>query len=89
MRLYVQVHCDRGLLQIRAATGPTISSNDFRPGVTLELDGAPWRVMGRQTILELYRIVLIELCVLINKYMVVLLPGGHVPELAALRIGPG
>eukprot|EP00884_Botryococcus_braunii_P016595 jgi/Botrbrau1/3619/Bobra.0204s0013.1 len=37
------VQSDRGFLKVRA--GPTISSNDFRPGVTLELDGAPWRVV--------------------------------------------
>lgn len=30
-------------LLVRAAN---ITSNDFRPGVTLELDGAPWRVQG-------------------------------------------
>lgn len=33
----------RGSLLIRASN---ITSNDFRPGVTLEIDGAPWRVIG-------------------------------------------
>ena len=36
----------RGHLCIRAAT---ISSNDFRPGVALELDGSPWRVQGEHS----------------------------------------
>lgn len=31
----------RGSLSVR---GSTISSNDFRPGVNVEIDGAPWRV---------------------------------------------
>ncbi len=33
----------RGSLVIRASN---ITSNDFRPGVMLELDGAPWKVVG-------------------------------------------
>jgi hypothetical protein len=33
----------RGALQVRAAS---ISSNDFRPGVYIEVDGAPYRILG-------------------------------------------
>jgi len=32
----------RGVLQVRAAS---ISSNDFRPGVYIEVDGAPYRIL--------------------------------------------
>ena len=31
------------MLQVRAAS---ISSNDFRPGVYIEVDGAPYRILG-------------------------------------------
>lgn len=47
-----QRYLQRRTSQIRASTGPTISSNDFRPGVTLELDGAPWRVVGARMLLK-------------------------------------
>jgi len=33
----------RGALQVRAAS---ISSNDFKPGVFIEVDGAPYRILG-------------------------------------------
>ena len=37
----VQVRSRRATLRVCA-----ISSNDFRPGVCIEIDGAPWKVVG-------------------------------------------
>lgn len=43
--LFLQEVQRRGALQVRAAG--TVSSNDFRPGMTLEFDNAPWKVVGK------------------------------------------
>lgn len=40
----MQIQHRRGTCQTRAAGN--ISSNDFRPGTMIEMDGAPYRVMG-------------------------------------------
>ena len=38
-----------GRRQLRVCAG-TVSSNDFKNGMTLEIDGAPWRVQGERSI---------------------------------------
>jgi hypothetical protein len=44
-----RVPCKR---QLRVCAG-TVSSNDFKNGMTLEIDGAPWRVQGVETYLHM------------------------------------
>lgn len=39
----LQVARRRGSLCVRAAQ---VSSNDFKTGMTIEFDGAPWKVVG-------------------------------------------